>query len=385
MPERVLVTGVLGCLGAWVARAPRRRSSRRRLRPRGRHAPARARARRGRGTRRARRRGRHRARALGRALDEHGITRVVHLAALQVPFVPGEPGARRARQRRRHGERVRGRARATRAHRRGRLRVVGCGLRPGRPVARARGGRCRADARTTASSSSRTREPPASTGRTSTCRRSAIRPYVVYGPGPRPGPDVRADAGDGGGGARGELRDRLRRRGAVRLRPRRRAHVRPGVRHRHEGAVVGNFPGVPRRSRTSSPRSRRSRRASEIAWTEITLPFPAELEARVSTRGSVACLARRSPTAWPRRSSTSARRREAPSQRGHVEQRLHRWVRRRARRVATSPAAGGSAAAPTRPRQEQPSNPTTSHSGPSNEPVTSRIAPSRKGHVAPIV
>ena len=46
--------------------------------------------------------------ALGRALDEHGITHVVHLAALQVPFCRADPGARRPGQRRRDGRRLRG-------------------------------------------------------------------------------------------------------------------------------------------------------------------------------------------------------------------------------------------------------------------------------------
>ena len=92
MPERVLVTGALGCLGAWVARCvlddgdavvgydlgddrsrlelvlgatPTASSSSRATSP---SSPP-----------------------LERALDEHEITRVIHLAALQVPFVRANP------------------------------------------------------------------------------------------------------------------------------------------------------------------------------------------------------------------------------------------------------------------------------------------------------
>ncbi len=36
------------------------------------------------------------AEAVGRALDEHQVTRVVHLAALQVPFCRADPSAARA-------------------------------------------------------------------------------------------------------------------------------------------------------------------------------------------------------------------------------------------------------------------------------------------------
>ena len=54
--------------------------------------------------------------AVERALDEHEITRVVHLAAHQVPFVRAEPAARDARQRRRHRQRARGRGPQARPH-----------------------------------------------------------------------------------------------------------------------------------------------------------------------------------------------------------------------------------------------------------------------------
>ena len=93
MAERVLVTGVLGCLGAWTARAVLEDGdavvgydlgddlSRLRL-VLGDAAAERVTLVRGDITELI---------ALERALDEHEITRVVHLAALQVPFVRANP------------------------------------------------------------------------------------------------------------------------------------------------------------------------------------------------------------------------------------------------------------------------------------------------------
>ena len=97
MPEKALVTGVLGCLGAWTARAlldddvevvgfdPG--DARRRLELVLGEDAARVTLVQGDITDRA---------ALDRALDEHAITRVIHLAALQVPFCREDPvlGAR---------------------------------------------------------------------------------------------------------------------------------------------------------------------------------------------------------------------------------------------------------------------------------------------------
>ena len=71
-----------------------------------------------------------------------------------------------------------------------------------------------------------------------------IRPYVVYGPGRDQGHDVGADAGDGGRSSRRRLRDRLRWNGAVRLRARRGPRLRAGRSRRgDDGAHVANFPG----------------------------------------------------------------------------------------------------------------------------------------------
>ena len=117
MPERILVTGVLGCLGAWTAhaaladgddvvgydlgedtRAAAPRAGRRRrardARPRRHHRPRGARA----GARRAR--------------DHEGRPPRGAPGAVRA----GEPAARDARQRRRHGQRLRGRRTPPRPH-----------------------------------------------------------------------------------------------------------------------------------------------------------------------------------------------------------------------------------------------------------------------------
>jgi UDP-glucuronate 4-epimerase len=92
MPERVLVTGALGCLGAWVARAALEAGDgvvgydlgddRSRLELVLGPEADRVELVRGDITDLD---------ALERALDEHAITRVVHLAALQVPLVRANP------------------------------------------------------------------------------------------------------------------------------------------------------------------------------------------------------------------------------------------------------------------------------------------------------
>ncbi len=103
--ERFLVTGALGCIGprSLLARegtTARTTSETTTAASPGRDTQGRA------GPRRRDRRRPTRA----HAADEHGITHVVHLAALQVPVRQGEPAARRARQRGRDRQRLRGRA-----------------------------------------------------------------------------------------------------------------------------------------------------------------------------------------------------------------------------------------------------------------------------------
>jgi len=92
MGERILVTGVLGCLGAWVARTALDEGhavvgydlgdDRSRLELVLGDEADRVELVRGDITELA---------TLEQALDEHGVTRVIHLAALQVPFVRANP------------------------------------------------------------------------------------------------------------------------------------------------------------------------------------------------------------------------------------------------------------------------------------------------------
>ena len=119
--------------------------------------------------------------ALERVLDEHEITRVVHLAAMQVPFCRADPvlGARvnvvgtvnvfEAVKRRR--DRIPGVAWASSA-------AVYSAARP--DAAPETGGLGRR--RTTASTSSRTRARRGSTGRTTACRRSGSGSTSSTGP-----------------------------------------------------------------------------------------------------------------------------------------------------------------------------------------------------------
>ena len=217
--------------------------------------------------------------ALERALDEHGITRVVHLAALQVPFVRANPPlgmrvnvagtvnvfeavAKRL-------DRIPGVAYASSAA------VYG----PSDPHPRPSPAAPR-PGRSTASRSSPTRGWPGSTPPTPGCRRSACAPYVVYGPG--------RDQGMTSGPTEAML-------AAVRGEPYTigftgaaqydyapdvaRAFVTAAAASRGSGAAVYNVPGVPRRSRTSSPAIRAVVPEAEITWSGDPLPFPPELEA----------------------------------------------------------------------------------------------------------
>ena len=112
--ERFLVTGAYGCIGAWVVRELVGEGGRGdRARPRRRPAPLRlsCRRRRDRRVRRVARR-HHRPRALERALDEHAITHVIHLAALQVPFCRADPPLGARVNVARHRQRLRGGASA---------------------------------------------------------------------------------------------------------------------------------------------------------------------------------------------------------------------------------------------------------------------------------
>ena len=182
-----LVTGALGCIGAWTAKAAvlddgvdvvgydLSVETRSRLGSCSARTPARV-------------DDRHRATsptlaAVERSLDDHEVTRVVHLAALQVPFCRANPPLGMHGQRGRHRDRVRGaRARLDRIPGR-RVRVLGGRLRP-RPTPPPR--------RSTGGSRRGTLYGVyklANEGIARVYRADAgvpsigLRPYVVYGPG----------------------------------------------------------------------------------------------------------------------------------------------------------------------------------------------------------
>ena len=129
-----------------------------------------------------------------RALDEHGITNVIHLAALQVPFVPRRPAARRARERARDGERLRGRAAPARPDGADRLRLVD------RRVRRARRRRAARDERPPGNDLRRlqARQRVDRVGLPRRERRAERGPAPAHGlrRRPRPGPHLGADDGD---------------------------------------------------------------------------------------------------------------------------------------------------------------------------------------------
>ena len=92
--ERFLVTGALGCIGAWTVRALVREGAQVTAFDLGRRCPPPAPD-----HDRRRARARHASRSatsptsasLERVIDRHGITNVIHLAALQVPFCRADP------------------------------------------------------------------------------------------------------------------------------------------------------------------------------------------------------------------------------------------------------------------------------------------------------
>ena len=280
MPERILVTGVLGCLGAWTARAAladgdewsattsARTDARLRLvlgadservtLVRGRHHRAR-------GARADARRARDHERRPPRGAP--GAVRA------------GEPAARDARQRRRHGQRLRGRLTPPRPHPGDRLRELDRGVQRLRSLPRARDAAGRRRAPSTASRSSPTRASRGST-RPSGAALGRAAPVRRLRPRPGPGDDLRPDRGDARGRPRRAVRDRLhgharstttRRTSLARfsLQPTTRAAAQPSTTRR----------ASPRRSRSSSRRSAPSCPDAELTWAGEPLPFPAELEA----------------------------------------------------------------------------------------------------------
>ena len=270
--ERWLVTGALGCIGAWTAITLVREGRRRgRVRPRRRRPPPPA------DRRRRRRSPRSRSPAAtsptsGRSsasLAEHEITHVVHLAALQVPFVPREPRARRPGERDRHGQRLRGGEAARAGERRSPTRA-----RPPSTTAAARSRR----ARSTASSSWRTRAPPRVYAAEHGVASVGLRPFTVYGPGRdqgmTAGPTLAIAAAVRGEPYRIAFGGRTQLHYAARRRPRLRpggalgAGRRADVLHRRAGDVDR---GLRRTGRPGGPRRR------DLVSTTRRCPFPDQL------------------------------------------------------------------------------------------------------------
>ncbi len=286
MAERVLVTGILGCLGAWVAKAllddgdepigfdPGADRSRLEL-------------------------------VLGAAsegivvvpgdvtegdqvagaLDEHEITRVVHLAGLQVPFCRADPAAG--------------------------IRVNVLGTVNVFEAVKARDGRIPGVAYASSAAVYGPSDPspaPESGGRSPTTLYGVtkqanegtarvywgengvpsigIRPYCVYGPardqGVTSGPSLAMAAAARGEGYRIGFGGRVQYDFAPDVG---RAFVLAA--HRAGGgAVVANFPGVP--AAIDEVVATIERAAPEVAgrvtWEDVALPFPAELEATALER-----------------------------------------------------------------------------------------------------
>ena len=263
MAEQVLVTGVLGCLGAWVATLRRSRTAT--SSSASTSATTRSRLELVLGATRAGRArpGRHRRpRRAGdrpRRARDHP-RRPPRRAAGAVR--PRQPAARDAGQRRGHGQRLRRSLAAARADPQRHVRELGRRLHRRRPLPRARVRRHRARARSTASRSSPTRAWRGSTAPSSGVPSIGLRPYVVYGPGRdqgmTSGPSVAMLAA-----ARGEpFHIGYSRRCAIRLRPRRGAGARDGGAFRARAGAPSTT--CPARSPTSarwSPASARPRRA----------------------------------------------------------------------------------------------------------------------------
>ena len=280
--ERFLVTGVLGCLGAWVARAALadgdevvgydlgEDTARLRLvlgddaervdaRPRRHHRP--------------------RARSSGRSTSTRSRASSTSRRSRCRSSAPNPPLGMRVNVAG-HGQRVRGRV-ATRLD-----RIPGVAYASSaavynrlRSLARARVGRDvagdalrRLEARGRGHGARLRGRPRPPVDRPAPVRRLRARP--------RPGHDVGPDDGDAGGRARRAVRDRLHGHGAVRLRAGRRARVRPRGAAAGDGAAVYNVPGAsPHRSRRSSRRSARSSPTPRSRASGDPLPFPPELEA----------------------------------------------------------------------------------------------------------
>ena len=218
--------------------------------------------------------------ALGRALDSHAVTRVVHLAALQVPFCRADPvlGAR---------VNVVGTVNVFEAVKQRLDRIPGVAYASSAAVYSAAdpspapetGGTRAGDALRCLQACERGHGAGLLGGELGAVDRDQALRRLRAGPGP--GHDVRPDRGDAGGRPRRELRDSVRRRRPVRLRTGRRGGLRARGRA-PAAAVVANFPGVSASLAdvAASIEAVAADPAVRISWREVALPFPAELEAR---------------------------------------------------------------------------------------------------------
>ena len=233
--------------------------------------------------------------AVSAALDDHGITNVVHLAAMQVPFCV-RSGARRACQR--HGTVVVFEAIKARLSRiRGaRVRELDGGLQRLRPLPRARDGRYRAvDAVRGVQARERGHGPRLLERRRR--RLDRYSPVHRVRAGPRPGAHLGAVARHGG---------RCTRRGyTIAYGGTAQYDFAPDVgrafalaaRAATDGAHVANFPGVSSTMQevVDAIESAAPAVAGRVFWEEGQLPFPEALEGRLLERliGPLAHAARR--------------------------------------------------------------------------------------------
>ena len=262
--ERFLVTGALGCIGAWILRTLLRegipaagfdlgtdtraaragpgagRARPRRAGPGRRHRPGGGRAR----ARRAREHARHPPRG-----DAD-------------PARQGRPAARRARQRRRHRERLRGGTAPAGAVRGLAYASSAAVYGPDAPARVAEDAPTRARRRTTASTSRPNEGAARVYWADDGVPSVGLRPYVVYGAGRDQGLTAGPDPRHGGGRARRAVPHRLRRPRADALRARRGAGV-----HRRRPPLGGG-----RRPRRQPRRARRPAIDEVVAAIEAAAP-----------------------------------------------------------------------------------------------------------------
>ena len=247
--------------------------------------------------------------ALGRTLDEHAITRVVHLAGLQVPFCRADPvlGAR---------VNVVGTVNVFEAVKQRLDRIPGVAYASSAAVYGPNDPSPAPESGGTAPGTIYGVYKLANEGTARLYQAESgvpsigIRPYVVYGPGSRPGDDRGADASDGRSRPRRGVRDRLRRYRPVRLRAGCQPRLRPcgvsaGGRGRRELSRPQRLDGRGRRSDRGCRAG--GRRTDQLGGNAAPVPRQRSKCAR-SRKRSARCRSPHSPRASPRRSSSSSER-----------------------------------------------------------------------------